>query len=143
MSNPGWGLEKMTSTKVSKHFGTEVVIFSEEKKAFSWEFPEHSYWTPTVKDVEEAESKIEAMLKKEAPQLLQKLSTYKRQYVGLSFKGKKFMFVNFFCTIHHEKLAPHWNEREVDVMDGGDCFFQLKYDVNQKEGFDLRINGEA
>ena len=37
----------------------------------------------------------------------------------------------------------HWRKEWVLVMDGGDCFFQLQFDVESGTFTALMVNGEA
>ena len=66
--------------------------------------------------------------------------TYTFQYQGQEESGKKFVFVNAFCV--NDK---RWklNKKMVLVLDGGTCFFNVKYDPEKNQFFGLTINGEA
>jgi hypothetical protein len=125
----------------------EGVIIPREKasdfmKAFSG-IEEKETWTPGRTDVLKLEKGIESFLKKAAPKRSQdlwtKIPTYKRQYVGITRKGRKVIFVNFFC----DAFNSNWKAAPVVVEDGGDCFFNVLYDPTAAAFSDLRINGEA
>ncbi len=125
----------------------EGVIVPREKasdfmKAFSG-IEEKDTWTPGRTDVLKLERGIESFLKKAAPKesqdLWTKIRTYKRQYVGITRKGRKAIFVNFFCGT----FDLSWKDAPVVVEDGGDCFFNVLYDPASAAFSDLRINGEA
>jgi hypothetical protein len=102
------------------------------------------YWTPTKADVQKLEEKIEFYLRKTAdkrsPALWSKLADYKRQYAGVVENGRRKIYANFFCNTAQIK---HWKAMPVAVEDGGDCFFQIKYDVEAGTFSNLYINGEA
>ncbi len=102
------------------------------------------YWTPTKEDVLKMEEKIEFYLRKaqdrRSPALWSKLPQYKRQYAGVVEKGRRKIYANFFCNGAQIK---DWKMRPVAVEDGGDCFFQIKYDVENATFSDLYINGQA
>ena len=102
------------------------------------------YWTPTKEDVLKAEEKLEPYLTRlaprQSPDLGKKLVQYRRQYVGIFYNGYKYLYMNFFC---HNFKADDWKNSPVIVMDGGDCFFRLWYDIASGTFSRLNINGEA
>ena len=102
--------------------------------------PIDGVWTPAASDIALFESGLGSYLTAHAPpwakDLPKKFRTYKRQWTGLSAGGKRKIFGNFFC---HE--MPGWKERLVGVDDGGDCYFQIFYDVDTHTYLDLMING--
>jgi hypothetical protein len=68
------------------------------------------------------------------------LKRYKRQYIAVTNKiGEKEVWINFFC----ETMKMNWKEDIVVVMDGGNCFFNLKINMTTKKYFDLTVNGAA
>jgi hypothetical protein len=101
------------------------------------------HWTPGREDVFKFEARIEAHLRKatdkRSPALWKKLSNYRRQYAGVEVEGRKLLYANFFC----DTFNGEWKNRPVAVEDGGDCFFQIKYDLHTGAFTDLQINGEA
>lgn len=102
------------------------------------------YWTPAKEDVARLEEKLEFHLRKvsdkRSPALWSKLRDYKRQYAGIVEGGRRKIYANFFCD--NAKITD-WKTRPVAVEDGGDCFFQIKYDIEAGTFSDLYINGEA
>ncbi len=100
------------------------------------------FWTPTKEDVLAAENQIEAYLKTESkfhtPDLWRKLPEYKRQYVGIVVNGHKRIFCNFFCWSHRPL-----DDKPVFVFDGGECFFRIQYDLDDKRCYDFNANGYA
>ena len=103
------------------------------------------YWTPTEDDIPTLEGKLESFLRQNAesfrrqPSVWEQLFSYKRQYVGVIINEKQIIFGNFFCT----EPGVKWREEWVLVMDGGDCFFQLQFDVESGTFTKLTVNGEA
>ena len=102
------------------------------------------YWTPAKEDVVKLEEKLEFHLRKvsdkRSPALWIKLAEYRRQYAGIVENGRRKIYANFFCN--GAKITD-WKTRPVAVEDGGDCFFQIKYDVDAGTFSDLYINGQA
>jgi hypothetical protein len=101
------------------------------------------YWTPGEADIMELEGGLASYVQQEAsrdhPDLWQRLPEYKRQYFGLVESGRREIYANFFC----DTLGKDWNRDFVSVLDGGDCFFSVKYDVNTDAFFGLRVQGES
>lgn len=105
------------------------------------------YWTPAENEVLTLEKGLGTYLQnnpddrfgnQEAP-IWERLDQYNRQYIGIMLDGKQIIYANYFC----HSLETDWRKNFVFVLNGGDCFFQFKYDVNSAEFFDLLINGEA
>lgn len=101
------------------------------------------YWTPAEADVLALEAGLVAFLQEAAPEaspdLWRKQPTYKRQYAGLLRDGRRLIYASFFCDTHGEA----WRREPLFVLDGGDCFFQLTFDVERGTYGDLTVNGEA
>ena len=102
------------------------------------------YWTPTKEDVRKLEEKIEFYLRKvsdrRSPALWSKLVEYRRQYAGIVENGRKKIYANFFCKTAQ---ITDWKMNPVAVEDGGDCFFQIKFDVEAGTFSNLYINGNS
>jgi hypothetical protein len=68
------------------------------------------------------------------------LKRYKRQYITMTNgKGEKEVWINCICDTYTED----WRTGLIIVMDGGNCFFNLKINLSTKKYFDLSVNGEA
>lgn len=103
------------------------------------------YWTPAEEDIQALEGKLDSFLRENAelfsrqPPVWEQLSDYQRQYAGVIINDKRVIYGNFFCT----ETGVDWREEWVFVLDGGDCFFQLQFDVETKIFIGLTVNGEA
>ena len=99
-------------------------------------------WVPNAGDVAAFESGLVAHMTKSVPpakkDLPSKLHSYKRQWFGVTAGTRKLIFGNFFC-----RETPGWEQSVIMVDDGGDCYFQLFYDVTSLEYLSLTINGNA
>jgi hypothetical protein len=132
--------------------GEGWVIFpaehAEEQKLGSWLATgdgEIEYWTPSESDVLALEAGRAAYLQDHADRFYEgvpvweRLNEYNRQYIGIILGEKKIIYANYFC----DSIETDWRKDFVFVLDGGDCFFQFKYDVDTAEFFDLQVNGVA
>lgn len=65
---------------------------------------------------------------------------YKFQYVAaINNKGEKEVWVNGFCNTWDKT----WKKEILHVNDGGNCYFNLKVNLNTKECFEVAVNGYA
>jgi hypothetical protein len=142
-SPPANAKESITNEKESRIVKTdkfEGIICSNFSE---WGFVNRSdsFWVPTKDQILEAEQAIERYLKDKpptrSPKLWQKLTNYKRQYVGIVVDGQKRIYCNFYCG--SESLS----DKPVSVSDGGDCYFQVEYDIEDTTIYNLMVNGEA
>jgi hypothetical protein len=124
------------------------VIFSAEQAEV--QFPSigmqvEGTWTPTDADVARLETVLPEFLRttenpmwEPEPPIWERAPDYKRQYMGLIENGEQVIYANFFCSDHE-----NWQEEIVFVLDGGDCYFQVKYNPQTDEFYDLSVNGQA
>lgn len=92
--------------------------------------------TLTFEEILELEDIIE-------PKILKNLEQHKyyRQYVAAeNSKGEKLVWINFFCESHYD---PSHVTFILNVLDGGNCFFQVKVNLTQKDCYFYMENGEA
>jgi hypothetical protein len=102
------------------------------------------YWTPSRDDVLAFEERLGPYLQGAAPPQtdpspLSDLDKYRRQYIGILVDGQRVIFANFFC----DGYDTDWQHKIVYPIDGGSCYFDVKYDVQAGEFYDLSIHGEA
>lgn len=109
------------------------------------------FWSPTANDVARMEAQLLPALLTDARlsdgigirrvrPLEEALPAYTRQYFGyLTTDGEAVIYTGFYCNTPIAELTSHW----LHVYDGGDCFFQIHYNVANEQYFDLQVNGEA
>jgi hypothetical protein len=120
------------------------VIFPANTKEIPGLYPAGvSYWTPSESDILAAEEGLIPFLGKsvdpKAPEILKRIGAYRRQYRGIVLGGHKQIFIRFFC----ETLSDDWTSHEMVVLDGGSCFFNLRFSTETKAFSHLWVNGEA
>ena len=107
----------------------------------SWS--EEGNWQPLPQDIATLEAVLPEYLRTAAaprsPELWQKSSSYKRQYAGMLENGNLLIHMNAFC----DAVGQDWQQEPVVVMDGGDCYFTLVYNVQTGTFERLNINGDA
>jgi hypothetical protein len=131
---------------------TNGVIFPAALVELEWEnwqpwlgFPTTDFWTPSLANIETLEADLPIFLQtaqdpwlRPDPPIWERVPAYNRQYLGYN---DHLIYANFFCT------APNDNwQQEVTlvlVLDGGDCFFSVTYDLETRQFSNLRVNGEA
>jgi hypothetical protein len=143
------------ATSNPREAGDELrAIFTKEtaREAWAWLLrPQQEFWTPTLSEVLELETRLPAYLRSPearkaaescCPQpvpLSKRAPAYKRQYVGVLDHGRLVIHGNFFC----EAPAHDWHRTPVVVDDGGDCYFQVEYDVRKRRFESIAVNGGA
>ena len=84
-------------------------------------------------------SKNEPKIRTHKDEFVISLSNYKRQFIPVTNeKGEKVVWVNCFCD---EK--EYWRKSIVFVLDGGNCYFNVKINLTQRTYYNLRVNGNA
>lgn len=69
-----------------------------------------------------------------------KLKDYYRQYVAfINNEGEKVVWINLFCNYFN----TDWKKNVVFVLDGGECYFNLKINIEKGFAYDFEVNGYA
>jgi len=107
-------------------------------------------FTPTKQDIDKAEVALIRDLEKlnsqkqnqtSTPLIHKNLRKYKRQYFGYIDKnGQRILLINCFWDNDSEN---YWLKDRVQVFDGGSYYWDIKYNIDKDELFDLCINGYA
>ena len=108
-----------------------------------WVQVEEGGWVPDTETISRIKEQIESCVRDQVKtdgRKIREWKTYTFQYQGQEESGKKFVFVNAFC-INDKRWKL--NKQMVFVLDGGTCFFNLKYYPEKNQFFGLLINGEA
>lgn len=118
-----------------------VVANAEAEQA--WIRVDGGSWTPGTETISRIKSEIEPFVRSKVLAEGRKLrhwDTYIFQYQGQEENGRKYVFVNALCI-----KDKRWqlNKQMILVLDGGTCFFNLRYDPDKNQFFNLIINGEA
>ena len=143
-----------TQMKIDSPESTEMVyrnwvVFdqeqAEEMKVANWLFEVDGFWTPSEEDILKLEGGLAGYLSQNSeqfyrqPPVWERLDAYQRQYFGIERDGKQVIYGNYFC----DNLGMDWRQDLVTVLDGGECFFQVEYDVEGGKFIWLMVNGEA
>ena len=125
------------------------VIIAEERAVetgiASWLAESGNFWTPSVVDILKLEEEIAGYLSQNSnqfyrqPPVWQRLDDYQRQYIGLERGGRQIIYGNYFCN----SGGINWRQELVIVEDGGECFFQVEYDIESALFIKLLVNGES
>lgn len=125
-----------------------VIVTREQAEGMgvaSWLVGSGNFWTPSVDDILKLEEKIAEYLSQNSnqfyrqPTVWERLDEYQRQFIGLERGGRQIIYGNFFCN----NIGMDWRKILVIVDDGGDCYFQVEYDVESGLFIKLMVNGEA
>ncbi len=145
-------LAACTSQPAKNAEGENWVAFSEDKaqtdQMLDWLFPgDAEYWSPTKADVRGLESGLPDYLQENKSAfymtdepIWEQLDEYNSQYVGIILDGRKVIYASYLCK---SGVDTEWKENFIFVADGGECYFQFKFDTSTGEFYDLLVNGEA
>ena len=134
----------------AEHFKTsdfDVAIFPAEYK--DW-LPENRF-TPTQEQVTIAEGVLKSKLEKlnylltnqsSSPVVHKNLNKYLRQYFGyINEKGEHILLINCFWKNADQSAKKYWLKERINILDGGSFYWNVKYNLDRRELFDLQVNG--
>ena len=134
---------------------TGVIIPEEAAPEFGFLFDSAltGFWEPAANDVTKAEAcirqylvsahddpEVEPYQKEKVAFILNNLEKYRRQYVGIVVDGGKRIGCNLFLSDH---TYADWERVPVYVIDGGQYFWQIEYDLRDDECLNFYVHGEA
>ena len=109
-------------------------VFPKEYKVY--ELENYERFTPKKSDITKYNGIIEEFIssKKE----VRELTDYNVQYFGfIDENGHKNILGNYICK---ENQDIGWTKDLFLVLDGGNCYFNLKVDLDQSNVFDFQVN---
>ncbi|MBE2218092.1 MAG: hypothetical protein IAE90_07815 [Ignavibacteria bacterium] len=125
----------------------QAVIETGEK--MEWVFGKnYKPYTPTAGEIDQAEELLSQCFTQQESGVVncfvgKKLEDYNRQFLGgITESGEKVIWINCLCKREDEAFKD-WKTRLIIVADGGNCFFNLKININKQIYYDLRVNGNA
>ena len=110
-------------------------------------------FTPTREEVDKAEIALELTIKNlnknlinqtDTPIIHKKLDKYKRQYFGYTDNdGNRILLINFFWSKDRYSNFSNslWLKERILVFDGGSYYWNIRFDLDKNQLFDLDING--
>jgi hypothetical protein len=126
----------------------DVAIFH----AYYYDLISGQRFTPTKSEIDKAENVLRSKLKglnsqlinqSSSPIIHRKLNKYKRQYFGYIDKnGHRILLINCFWA-KDKDFKEIWLKARVIVLDGGSYYWNVKYNLDTGELFELDINGYA
>ena len=108
----------------------------------SWTAVAGGTWSPGQEMLAHIQLELPAFVKQQATiqkKSLPEWSRYSFQFQGQSNNDRRFVFINAYCIESPDYVA----KRFLVVLDGGTCFFSLKYDPEQRVFLELIFHGEA
>jgi hypothetical protein len=108
----------------------------------------YKQWTPTGMDIGISEKLIKKCFDDQKNATINRLlnrnpEDYDMQFVGaINENGEKIIWVNCFCKTHADSFKD-WKTKLVMVKDGGNCFFNLKINIDKNSYTDVIVNGNG
>jgi len=107
-----------------------------------WYGPGTEGWAPSDEDLRAAEPAVLACIREAAPDIFARLDEYRCQYIGVIVAGGRRIYYNFVhCDA--DEIDEDWPTEPVCVLDGGDDYFHLEYDLAARACLRFYVNGEA
>ena len=100
-------------------------------------------WDPGPEIMADLKNRIEPNIRNIANSQGRKLKDWQDyifQHQGREENSWKIIFINALCKTTYE---PNLNEEIVQIFDGGNCYFNVKFDPIKKVFFNLIVNGES
>ena len=72
-----------------------------------------------------------------------KLDEYKRQYMGVVEEGRRLVELRALCQLYLDENDVDLMVEVLQVMDGGDCFFEVLFDADREQFLWARVHGES
>lgn len=126
----------------------DVAIFP----AYSHDLIPGQRFTPTRQEIDKAEAALRGNLEKlnqplrnqsSSPVIHKNLKKYKRQYFGyIDTNGDRILLINCFWARDQDD-PDRWLTTRIFVHDGGSYYWNVKFNLQKNELFDLYINGHA
>ncbi|MFM2041010.1 MAG: hypothetical protein RLZZ493_1599 [Bacteroidota bacterium] len=108
-------IDRLLNVSINEHNKNQEIIFNEKKS----KYPDFAF---------------------KKKNFIIDLKNYQRQYVAVkNVYGEKEVWVNCFCTTFDDS----WKTDIYIVSDGGNCFFDLKINLDAKKYYDFMVNGDA
>ncbi|MXV51331.1 hypothetical protein GS399_10155 [Pedobacter sp. HMF7647] len=133
---------------IAEHYKTkkfDTAIFP----ASSLDMDPGKRFTPNKEEINRAETNLNSDLKdlnKNKPNqspatvIHEKLRKYKRQYFGYTDQnGNRILLINCFWSKIKE-FNERWLNEKIVVFDGGSYFWQIKFNLDTNELFELYVN---
>ena len=109
-------------------------IFS-ETDALPMSIEDEQRYTPSDQDIQSGLKILNNQLKNETT--IRDLAEYNMRFFGYKNKtGEKILWADCFCNTFN----GDWQDSSVGVDGGGNCFFQIKINLDKEEVFDLQVN---
>ena len=107
-------------------------------------------FTPNKAEIEKLEDGLPAMIKeqlksdpKTSKPLWERVSDYKRQYVGYTDQtGTNWIWGNFMCVNPGKIGSDKWRSKIVVADKGGDCFFSVEFSPDSGKYRRFKISGD-
>jgi hypothetical protein len=145
-----------TNAEKSKNYAAYVILPCSKGNFIKWPVEAKELWLPDSSIIENIFSQMPNgldSLEKEIPRnphdlydtlpkrnLLRPLQTYYFQVLGVIAKDNhKMIYFNAACEVE----GGGWTKGLYYVLDGGNCFFNVVYDLTDGKWKFLRINGQA
>ena len=109
------------------------------------------FWVVSDDDIQQLHrhfsdlTKLQAELCCQKNGIIENLDNYAFQYIGVTIKRKKYIYVNAFhkMELKNVRIKTFWREKPVITCDGGNYFWGVIFNLETLTFEQLAINGRA
>lgn len=110
------------------------------------------FWNVTEKEIDLLEinfkklSAVDSSFCESGDCKLDSLHKFVYQYIGVIYQGRKLVYINAFRFRSDSDLKTrfgNWKTNPVRVLDGGNSYWGVLFDIDRQEFIHLSFNGEA
>ena len=123
-----------------------------------FQYRELKTWKPTQEEIDLTEDMIPQIIEGNKgvygiKEIYENINDYYYQLVPyIDENNRKIIYINSLCksfvknpepklNSEDQKKEKEWKSHLYEVTDGGNCFWQVKIDIENKEYFDFSVNG--
>ena len=128
------------ATTKQKFITGAILHVSKDSIPYSLDGKPPKTWTPTEEFIQQIQPDILKYIQISNKEIFRNINKYRCQYFGIIVNGQKRIYCNFFWFTKEDK---NWKTSPVVYFDGGNYYFQLEYDVEERKCLNFTVNGEA
>ena len=123
----------------------KTTVIKDQKNLEDFNYKNLKRWNPSNKDLKIIDSITKIGFEQETSdfeeQMKYEFDEYSFQIVPILKNGKKVAYINALCHAERNHFN-NWKTWFYYVYDGGDCFWQMEIDLENKNHFNFSVNGQ-
>lgn len=137
------GIKKINAPQTNESYTQTIILTSDTTYAVikfnsedTWIFKNSKPIDLSFNEIAELDKIILECVNNYKDELLD-IKKYKRQYIpAINDNGEKLVWINCFC----KHFDYDWKNQVIMVVDGGNCYFQMKINLTTKKYYNFHNN---